>query len=242
MYNSLRDNNFYFYFLIILIATCINPIFPKKEIMLLEGDQVDYQINLSLNSNSKLFLVFYVGHCYYCGHVLKVLKEKILENFEDEDEISFGVINLDNQNNVWSGLRFNITKIPYIILIEKNKMYYYQNSFDEISVMKFITGEKEIEDALDIPPPPNFFVKLNAVMNELTEKIENIFEKFGLKREFAGKIVYIFVIIGFFIFIYIESKIILLCRNLCFKKKKDEEKKEIIDDKKQDNKEKVKKE
>ena len=210
------NKNFYIFFIIIILIISSQ---SKKQIMLLDGDALDSQINLSSKSNTKLFLIFYVEHCIYCSHALKILKEKIVKNFEDEDEISFGVINLDDQKNVWTGLRFNISRIPYVILIEKEKMYYYQNAFEENLVMKFINEEKNEEDALDIPPPSNFFDKLKAVNKELAEKLGLFFEKFGLKKEFANKITYAVIILGFIIFVYIESKIIALCSNLCRKNK-----------------------
>ena len=221
------NHNYSIIFLILIILIISSQ--SKKQIMLLDGDDLDSQINLSSKSNTKLFLIFFVEHCVYCTHALKILKEKIVKNFEDEDEISFGVVNLDDQKNVWTGLRFNISRIPYVILIEKEKMYYYQNAFEENLVMKFINEEKNIEDALDIPPPSNFFDKLKAVNKELSEKIGSFFEQFGLKKEFANKITYIVIILGFIIFVYIESKIISLCGSICRKNK------QIIKDDKKDN-------
>ena len=148
--------------------------------MLLEGDQLDYVIKNATITNTKLFLIFYIPSCIYCKHALKVLNDNIKNTFDEKAPISFGIINLENQTNIWTGLRFNITRIPYIILIEKNKMYYYQNSFEEQSVMNFINEEKNIEDALDIPPPVGFLGKLNAAMKELNEKVETYFGKYGI--------------------------------------------------------------
>ena len=94
MYNHNYSN----IFLIIIILIISSQ--SKKQIMLLDGDDLDSQINLSSKSNTKLFLIFFVEHCVYCTHALKILKEKIVKNFEDEDEISFGVVNLDDQKNL----------------------------------------------------------------------------------------------------------------------------------------------
>ena len=169
-------------------------------------------------------MVFHVTHCYYCQHALQVLTENIVKNFDEDDPISFGIINLEDQKNIWTGLRFNITKIPYIILVDKNKMYYYQNSFEEKLVMNFIKEEKNIEDALDIPPPVGFFGKLNAAMNELNEKIEVILGKYGIKKEFSSKICYIIVIIIFILLFYFEYKVIEFAKSICCKKNKNENK------------------
>ena len=228
-FNNKYRKNIFFYFILIILLSLISLSQSTKKIMILEGEQLDFQIKNASETNSTLFLIFYVNRCLYCSHALKVLKNNIVKNFKEEDKISFGIINLENQTNIWSGIRFNITKIPYIILIQKNKMYYYQNSFEENLVMKFITEEKNIEDALDLPPPVNFFGKLKAVMKELDEKIVYFFGQFGMEKRFASKITYLFVIIGFIVIIFIEGLIFKFCRYFFSKKNKikikDEEKK-----------------
>ena len=60
-------------------------------------------------------------------------EEQVIKNYEDEDEIEFGSVNLDKQSNVWLGVRFNITKIPFIILIENKRMYKYPEQLFEES-------------------------------------------------------------------------------------------------------------
>ena len=97
----------------------------KKEIMMLEGDSFDLALQNSIEAKSKLFIIFYINNCPYRPHSLKVLKEKIINNYEDEDEINFATVNLDRQSNVWLGVRFNIIRIPFIILIENKKMYHF---------------------------------------------------------------------------------------------------------------------
>ena len=223
-YSLHNSNHILTFFSLILISILISSIQSKKNIMILEGDQLDYVIKNSSQSNTKLFLVFHITRCIYCRHALQVLQENIVKSFDEDDPISFGIINLEDQKNIWTGLRFNITKIPYIILIDKDKMYYYQNSFEEKLVMNFIKEEKNIEDALDIPPPVGFFGKLKAAMNELNEKIEVLLGKYGIKKEFSSKICYIIVIVGFILLFYFEYKVIEFAKSICGKKNKNENK------------------
>ena len=173
---KINPNLFILFILILLFSFSLS----TKKIMILEGDQLDSQIKSASETNFKLFLLFYVNNCEYCNMALKILKTQVIKNFEDEDEISFGSINLDEQKNVWFGLRFNVTKIPYIILIENKKMYLYQKNFESKEVIKFINEEKNIEDALDIPDEITFFTKFKAAMRELGGNIEKILEKFGV--------------------------------------------------------------
>ena len=228
------NKNFYIFFIIIILLISSQ---SKKQIMLLDGDDLDSQINLSSKSNTKLFLIFYVEHCIYCSHALKILKEKIVKNFEDEDEISFGVINLDDQKNVWTGLRFNISRIPYVILIEKDKMYYYQNAFEENLVMKFINEEKNIEDALDIPDDVGLSQKINFFMAGLIRQISDFFIRFGFNNNTSNILACVLLFIFLVIMIYLEHKLINGIRKLIDyfgnrKKNKENNNKETLDEKK----------
>ena len=226
--------NIYSHFFLLIIFLIITSTNSEKEIIKINGNELDSQIKLATKTNYKLFLVFYVNHCIYCSHALKVLTEKIVKNFEEKDKIKFGIINLDEQKNVWNGLRFNITRIPYVILIYKNKMYYYPREFEEDSVMKFITEEKNSEDALTIPPPTTFFDELKAVNKQINENIVTFFEKYGIRPEIASKISYLIIFFGFVLVAYMEFQIISLCANFFKKKKKIVDKKE--NDKNNDNK------
>ena len=224
----------YSHFFLIIIFLIITPTNSEKEIIKINGNELDSQIKLATKTNYKLFLIFYVNHCIYCNHALNVLTEKIVKNFEEKDKIKFGIINLDEQKNVWNGLRFNITRIPYVILIHKNKMYYYPREFEEDSVMKFITEEKNSEDALTIPPPTTFFDELKAVNKQINENIVTFFEKYGIRPEIASKISYLIIFFGFVLVAYMEFQIISLCSNFFKKRKKIIDKKE--NDKNNDNK------
>ena len=203
-----------FFTLILLFSFSLS----TKKVMILEGQQLDSQIKLASQSNYKLFVIFYVNNCEYCKMALKTLKTQVIKNFEDEDEISFGSINLDEQKNIWFGIRFNVTRIPYVILIENKKMYLYHKNFEAKEVIKFINEEKNIEDAFDIPGEITFFMKFKAAMNELAGKLEKILEKFGVNKTYGMKIAYFLIITGFISFIYLENKLLDSCRKHIYKK------------------------
>ncbi len=228
-----------FYFLIIMCLFKFS--FSEKKIIVIEGDNLDLAIKNSTENKFKLFLVFHVKNCPYCTHALKVLKNQVLKNFDEEEEIFFGSVDLDNQLNVWVGLRFNITRIPYIILIENNKIYHYENQFEESLVMKFINEEKNIEDAFDIPKEITLFSKLKAALNELSSKIERFLEMYGVNKKWSKIISYLSIIFVITSFIYLESKLIDSCKNSCKKKNVNESIKEEKNENKKDDKEKIKK-
>ena len=204
------------YILFFIVILCLfKSSFSEKKILKIEGENLDVVLKNSYLSKFKLFLVFYVKNCQYCTHALKVLKNQIAKNYDEEEEISFGSVDLDNQLNVWVGLRFNITRIPFIILVENNKMYHYENQFEESLVMKFISEEKNIEDGEDIPNPIGFKQKFHIAVDELTERMQGVVDMIGLKIKWNLSMTYAFLIIIFVSFVYIESKIIQRCKNLC---------------------------
>ena len=200
--------------LLFLIITIIifKSTHSRKEIMLLEGDTFEETLKNSIESKSKLFLIFHVKKCPFCDHVIRILKERIINNYEDEDEINFGVVNLDRQSNIWLGIRFNITRIPFIILIENKKMYQFQNQFEESTVLKFIDEEKTVEDSMDIPENLGMMGKVNAIMRDLKERIKEsmqiIFDKYGIKLRWNNTMTYILLTILLISIIYIENKLI----------------------------------
>lgn len=208
-----------FILLIILILSIFQSTNSKKEIMILDGDSFDAALQNSIESKSKLFIIFYINQCPYCMHSINVLKEKIVYNYEEEDEINFALVNLDKQSNVWLGVRFNITRIPFIVLIENKRMYQFQSQFEESVVLKFIEDEKVVEDSVDIPENIGVFNKANVIMRELTERIRTsmqfLFDKYGIKINWNNTMTYILLFIILVIIIYFENKLITGIRKIC---------------------------
>ncbi len=230
-----------FFFILLITFTFISYIF-SKEIKIYEGDTFERDLKNFIQTKTKLFLIFFAKNCEYCGYSVRVLKELIVPHYENDDKISFGVINLDRKSNFWIGLKFNITHIPYIILIEDRKMYLFKEQFEENQVINFINEEKNIEDAFDIPKEITLFSKLKAAIDELSNKIEKVLGMYGINHKYGKIIAYLTIIIGISSFIYLENKLIDSCKNSCMKKKKKEPIKEGSDNNnKNDNKEKTKK-
>ena len=217
----------------------------EKKILKIEGDYLDKAIQNAISSKSKLFLIFHVQKCQYCTHALKTLKSQVIKNYEDDENIFFGSINLDEQSNIWLGVRFNISKIPYVVLLENKKMYKFEHQFEESIVVKFINEEKNVEDGEEIPPVVTFKRKFSIAVEELTETIQGYLDKYLGIKAWSSKMTYILLIILFIGVIHIESSIINKCKKLCkFNKKvKEEDAKETISKiKNENNEQKMKKE
>ena len=138
----------------------------------------------------------------------------IVPHYENDDKISFGVINLDRKSNFWIGLKFNITHIPYIILIEDRKMYLFKEQFEENQVINFINEEKNIEDALDIPEDIGLYKKINFFMANVVQKTSDIFIKWGLSVFWSNVLSFILLILVFIYLVYLEHKLLNSVRKL----------------------------
>lgn len=201
------------YIVITLFFSLLQNIYSKKQIMVLEGDFFNKALKNSIETKSKLFIIFYIDECPYCNQAIKVLKEKIINKYDDIYPINFAIVNLDKEANMWLGVRFNITRIPHVILIENKRMYHFQNQFEESVVLKFIEEKKLKEDSLDIPQHVGIMSKANVIIGDLTEKIKAVmqflFDKYGIKIFWNHAMTYIFLFFAFIIMIYLENKIII---------------------------------
>ena len=200
----------YVSYIFLLNISLITP----KEIKILEGVYFNQELQNAIETKTKLFLIFFAKNCDYCGYSVRVLKERVVPNYENEDKVKFGVVNLDRELNFWIGLRFNITEIPFIILIEEGKMFRFRNQFEESNVIKFIDEEKIIEDSLDIPEEVGFFGKVNFFFANVIQKISSLFIKFGFSSFWSNIFTFILLIILFINLAYFEQKLLNLTKKI----------------------------
>ena len=205
----------------------------NKKILLIEGDDLNKAIDISTKNKVKLFLIFVVRKCRYCTHALKILKEDLVKHYENDENVMFGVVDLDLQSNVWAGLRFNITKIPHFLLVENNKMYQFENEFENDLVINFINEEKALEDGKNIPEVISLKKKFEVAVDELHEKFKEILKKLGINLNVNIYVTYALFFIFFIFVVYVESRILLKCYKICSYTKYDDKK----DDNNKDNKE-----
>ena len=214
-----------FFFLLLIIFTLISYIF-SKEIKIYEGDTFEQDLKNFIETKTKLFLFFFAKNCEYCSYSVRVLKELVVPHYENDNKISFGVINLDRKSNYWIGLKFNITHIPYILLIEDKKMYLFKDQFEERHVIDFINEEKNIEDAIDIPEDIGLYKKINFYMADIIQKTSDIFIKWGLSKFWSYTLSFILLILIFIYLVYLEHKLLNSVRQLisyCSKSKKEKD-------------------
>ena len=206
----------------------------SKQIKIYEGENFEQDLKNTIETRSKLFLIFFAKNCEYCGYSVRVLKDKVVPHYDNDNKVSFGVINLDRSSNFWTGLKFNITHIPYIVLIEDKKMYLFKEQFEEKQVINFINEEKNIEDALDIPEDIGLYKKINFYMADIIQKTSNIFINLGFSKFWSNVMAFILMILIFIYLVYLEHKLLNSVRSLvdyCSKSKKKKDNNLNIDNK-----------
>ena len=125
----------------------------------------DVKIKRNVN-NKKWFIIFYVHSCSYCEQMLNVVEKEIIPNYNNDNTIEFAAVNC--HDNIWLPLRFNITYIPYTVLIDvfKQQMFEFKlySTFEHIS--GFIDSEKDDKDAIAIPSKYNYYTRIKVLLTQ----------------------------------------------------------------------------
>lgn len=208
-----------------------NKIISPKKI----GEKIENSYNKLLSRKIKWLLIFYADNCLFCDKIIDRLNtdKTLVKKIRQENKVNIGLINLDLFENIWINIRLNITRVPYIILIDNDieinfrpHIYEYKTYFDEYQIINFINENKNIEDAIKIPDDFNnmnkILILLNYIVNNITYYFEN---KLGNllnwdKNLSIVLLVFLLIIIFYIIRLFLSSIFNLLFRIFCKKKQK----------------------
>lgn len=203
-----------------------------QEMLQLTDTNFDKEIATLSENGVKWFLIFYVDTCGYCKKAIETLKEEIIPKYEDNDKIRFGGVNCNT--NIWLSIRFNITYIPYMVLLENNKMYEFKNHLSPESFEKFVNEEKTIEDALEIPLHSTYFFLFKTIAKEsyfvLKENIQQFMKRHGYNIQISNYVMVGIIFSSVIMLVLIESMILRCLCGGCRTKKnivKKEDKKKV---------------
>lgn len=182
-----------------------------KEMAVLTDHNFDTIIPYYERNNKKWLVIFHIPSCQYCVHSLKILQNDVLP--KEEGETNFASV--DCTKNIWTSMRFNITKLPYIVLIEGKEMYEFKMLVTEVNIKNFINEEKNVEDGLPLPPPVTTLEMAKKIISVILENMDIQLQKYVDKTPFKFKwrTIYsiILILISFFSCIYLESKLVNWC-------------------------------
>lgn len=133
---------------------------------------------------SNWFLLFYLETCPYC----KVAKESIntlagRKELQGEDSIieDLHIGKIECNNNQFACLRFNITRVPYIVMLYNDNMFEFNNYPSEDKLFDFLKEDKLSDSALPIPPSYGYLGIAMRIFEEavkiLNENIQDFIDK-----------------------------------------------------------------
>ena len=181
--------------------------------VLLEITDSNYKNNVD-KSKIPVILIFHDNSCKYCNSTLKIIEKYILPLY-NENEILFGKINLDE--NPYLYYQFNVKTIPYIILLEKNKMFIYNESvISKDKIEKFVKEERLYENGIKIPKTISYFDYFFYNIYDFADSIHDFFKdnfKIHINRDYISGIIILIIILMF----YLEIKLIKFFFEKCNK-------------------------
>ncbi len=191
------------------------------------------------NGNNNRWLIFFSAKkCGYCKRV-KAVVDKIIEEkkYESVNNIKFAYVDLDD--NLKLQIRFKIKGIPYIILVENNKMLELNFMPSEELYIQFIeiknlNEEERVKDFIQELTLYGFLKTLfNMTLNDGARRVNNFLKKHKINYEFGPISLYVYTISFLSIILLLIFYVINKC---CFGAKKILNKKEIENNKDRDSK------
>ena len=225
-----------YHFLIILISLIkLSYNLPNDQIYELNDFTFDYLI--SEGKKYRWLILFYLSTCGHCEHA----KEEILKIYKNYSETNIRFAKMEIQKSWTASLRFNISGVPYIILVENNKIYELQKYPNDKNLIEFLnTSFNDVKDEIvDFPKQMNLFNVIWGIFSQYVRGLREyislaIYYYTGIEYEVQPSQIFVGGIFFMIIFGLIEYWLLSLCFGNDDEKKDNIEKKE--EEKKEDNK------
>ena len=116
----------------------------------------NFDILVDNGTKNPWLIIFFVNTCPHCIKAKSVLQQ-ISKNPTEilESNTKLGIIDCDI--NIFSCYRFKISRIPYIIMLDSNNMYEFQDFVTEEILITFIKLKKDYDNGLLIPNVLSYF-------------------------------------------------------------------------------------
>ena len=176
-----------------------------------ELSDMTFEDTINAGKYYKWCIIFYLKTCGHCKRA-KNARDKIFKKVTDP-KLRFA--QLETEENMITNLRFNITGVPYIVLIEDNKMLELEKYPNEENLLNFCQSnfsdfEKEI---VPYPKPIGMgkvsWIIFRETINGLVQQINYYLKKYGINHQMNFNefiiLVLLFLIIGGFLEYYILS-------------------------------------
>ena len=170
-------------------------------------------------SKIRWLMIFYTKQYRSYSQFMELINMHIYPHYENDSTIKFGLIDCHSKSLNWLVNILKIKSIPYMILIEDGRMYYYGNEIiSQENIINFIDKKKYIYDSYPIIDKINLVIKVKFIYNMIIDASNDFFQKLlnklNINYKWNNKLSML--VIGFVIFIFflLEIKFLQL---LCWK-------------------------
>ena len=165
-------------------------------------------------NNNRWLILFYLQTCYHCYRARTVLNRILeLRDYKVINNIKFASVEVGI--NTKCDVRFNISGVPYIILVENNTMYELELYANEKNLIRFIeTDFKNVTNELKPFPHMNilkyYYTLFYNSINYAAELINNFLNSKNINFKFTALTLFLSYILLCFAFcfsiIYLATK------------------------------------
>ena len=140
----------------------------------------------------RIYRWFVIFYSKTCGHCRKAKKEisKLFNDLKDEETLRFA--QMEAYDNTLTNVRFNITGVPYIILIENNSILELDLFPNYDNLKNFVlTNFSDVQDELKpLPKKVKFhyvaWVIFKQTLDSITGGFNNFLKRKGINIQFNG--------------------------------------------------------
>ena len=177
-----------------------------------ELSDMTFEDTINAGKYYKWCLIFYLKTCGHCKRA-KNARDKIFKKVTDP-KLRFA--QLETEENMVTNLRFNVTGVPYIVLIENNTMLELEKYPNEENLLNFCQSNfSDFKNEIVPYPKPIGMGKVSWIIfresiNGLVHQINYYLKKYGINHQMNFNefiiIVILLLIVGGFLEYYILSK------------------------------------
>jgi hypothetical protein len=152
--------------------------------------------------------VFYLERCPHC-----VNAKSSLESLTQKEDFHTDIALIECSENVLVCMRFNVTRVPYIVYLDKNNMFEFNSYASENALNDFINEERRISSAKPIPTDLGyvglFFKLLGEAVNMVNEYIKD-YIKTKAQINFEWEMTHTIILFSIFLIMVIVVEYVIL--------------------------------
>lgn len=203
-------------FVLVVCITFLSSGINNREIRNLTDSNFDSEVQNG--NNNPWYIMFYLETCPHCKTAKDqfqiLVKEKEFASDSDDNKV-LRVGKVECGQNVWTCLRFNITKVPTIYLLVQQSMFEFTTYPSKDALYKFYKEEKLVGSQLRIPTALGYTSLIMKVFGEavifINEYMNGLIKSQGYDFEWTSTNTIILLLLALVLMILMEYIVISIC-------------------------------